>query len=146
VLRPTFDREFDDRTGYFVSQIDSMVDQYRPKFDQAIIRKVLVLSTDFNLLLNRFGLQPIQPVTALPMELNDSAMRALKSAASQNQTRVLLVPIDTPPAIMRDIETRGGLQVVPIDRLGSSAAGGHNSYLSMLRFNLEQLLTATSVR
>jgi hypothetical protein len=41
---------------------------------------------------------------------------------------------------------RGGLQLVAIDGLGNSGATGRNTYLQILRYDLEQLLAATTVQ
>jgi ABC-type Zn uptake system ZnuABC Zn-binding protein ZnuA len=146
VLRPKFEKEFNQQTADFEGKIEAIDQEYLPKFRDVMTKKVLVMSPDFNPMLQRFGLWPIQPVTTSPMQLDDSGIRALKSASDENGTRVLLVPLDTPDAIGRDIEVRAGLQIVRIDFLGSSGDAGHKSYLNMLRFDLDQLLNATTVR
>lgn len=146
VLLPTQEKALRDRTNEFVSAIDGVLREYQPRFLNAQNRRILVLSTEFNALLLRFGLEPVLAVSAQPTQLNDQAIKLIKAAADERGTRLLIVPADTPAVVSRDLQVRGGLQIVPIDRLGSSAAGGRNTYIDLLRYNLDQLWRATTVR
>jgi len=146
VLRPKHSGEFQSQADLLSSKLDAIVKEYQQKLADAITRKVLVLSPDFNALLRRFSLIPVQPVTTLPTRLSDADVLLIKREADQNKTRLLLIPSDTPAAVVRDIESRASVHVVLIDCLGSSAAGGRNSYLDLIHYNLEQLLHATTVQ
>jgi zinc transport system substrate-binding protein len=141
VSHPDREKYFHERTNEFVVELDSLVQQYQSKFLATRNKKVLVLNTDFNPLLYRFGLEPIQPTEAMLTGLNDTDVAVLKVAARDQGTRLLLAPADLPEAVSKDIASRTGLQIVPIDVLGSSAGGG-KTYLDMLKSNLEQLLQA----
>jgi ABC-type Zn uptake system ZnuABC Zn-binding protein ZnuA len=139
------DREkyFRERADQFAAQLDSVMNEYQPKFQEVRNRKVLVTTGDYNPLLYRFRLEPIQPMDANPMSLDDSQVSVLKLTAKQRGTTLLLVPHDIPSVVSQDISVRTGLQLVRIDALGGSGQGGRD-YLHLLRFNLEQLLQATT--
>ncbi|HEY7086480.1 MAG TPA: metal ABC transporter substrate-binding protein [Tepidisphaeraceae bacterium] len=143
VARSEHEQYFRDRTNEFVADLDATVQQYEVKFVAPRNRKVLVMGPEYNPLLYRFGLEPIQPVEASATTLSDEAVTTLRDASKQNGTTLLLIPSDLPAVISRDIAFRTGLQVVPIDSLGSSADGGR-TYITMLRSNLDQLLAATT--
>jgi zinc transport system substrate-binding protein len=146
VVRPQKEKEFRARTDAYIAKIDGLLQTYQPQFAQARVNQVFVLSTDFNAFLPRFSLFPLSPAAGLPAELSDGDIAAIKRAAAENNSHVLLVPADTPMVVAKDLELRTGVQVIKIDCLGSSASGGHNSYLDMMRFNLDQLLRGTSMK
>jgi ABC-type Zn uptake system ZnuABC Zn-binding protein ZnuA len=140
---PDREKYFNERADALAGQLDTLIREYQPKFLDVRNRKVLVISSDYNPLLYRFGLEPVQPVDALFMSLSDSQVAVLKLTAKQRGTTVLLVPHDLPKVVAQDISFRTGLQLVMIDSLGGSGQGGHD-YLGLMRYNLDQLLQATS--
>jgi zinc transport system substrate-binding protein len=145
VLRPKHAAILRDRAADYVAQLQAVIDEYEAKLSGARTKKVLVLSNDFNPLLQRFGLSPVLVVEASPTQMRESDWGLLKAAVREQKTRLLLVPTETPAGVKRDLEQRAGVQVVPIDTLGTSAAAGRNTYLEILRYDLEQLLTATAL-
>jgi zinc transport system substrate-binding protein len=145
VLRPKIAKALEDRCADYVGQLEAVITEYQPKLENARTKKVLVLSSDFNPLLQRFRLTPILVTEASPTQMNDTDWGLLKRAVREQNTRLLLVPADTPSVVIRDLEQRAGVQAVPIDALGTSAAAGRNSYLEILRYDLDQLVNATAL-
>jgi zinc transport system substrate-binding protein len=134
---------FRDRADQFAAQLDAILNEYQPKFVGVRNRKVLVTSTDYNPLLYRFGLEPIQPFDADPLNLSDSNVAMLKQVSKERGTTLLLVRHDLPSMVSQDLSFRTGLQLITIDALGGSGQGGRD-YLHLLRHNLEQLFQATA--
>jgi zinc transport system substrate-binding protein len=139
------DREtyFNERAEEFCSQLDAILNEFQPKLRELRNRKILVTSTDYNPLLYRFGLEAIQPLEADPISLTDSHIAILKRVSKERGTTLLLLRADLPAVVLQDLSFRTGLQMVTVDALGSSGQGGRD-YLTLMRFNLEQLLHAAS--
>jgi zinc transport system substrate-binding protein len=146
VLIPEHHTQIKSRADDYIAKLNALVQEYQPKLSGAATRKVLVLSHDFDPLLRRFSFIPILAVNVPPTRLSDTDLRHIRSLAEENRTRLLAVSSDTPQIVVRDIETRASVQIVPLDALGSSGAGGRNTYLGLIRWDLEQLLHATTVR
>lgn len=144
-LRPAQESFFNGRTASYISQLDGLIQEYRGRLATARTRKLLVLSQDFNPLLLRFGLTPVLVVESWPTQLSEADLAMIQQAVRNQNTRLLVVPADTPAAVLHDLELRAGVQTVPIDRLGSSASGGRDSYLKILRYDLDELANATSL-
>ncbi|HVT89095.1 MAG TPA: metal ABC transporter substrate-binding protein [Tepidisphaeraceae bacterium] len=146
VLRSDNYSEFQKRMDDYSAQIDATFQPYQRKLLAPQQRKLIVLSSDFLPFLKRLGLEGINSVSARPTDLDDSDIRRLKQVAQQEKTTLLILPADIPAIVVQDIEHRSGLQAVVLDALGSSAGGGRNTYLDLLKFNLEQLLRATTIQ
>jgi zinc transport system substrate-binding protein len=146
VTSPQREQVLRDRSADFIARVDSLMREYQRKLIRAQYRRLLVLSSDFDPLLARMGLEPVMAVQAQPTRVDDSAMALLKLSAREKGTRLLIVPADTPAVVVHDLQVRGGLQIVLIDTLGSSAPSGRTTYVDLVRFNLEQLLRATTVQ
>jgi zinc transport system substrate-binding protein len=146
VLRSDQQQAIKARSDAFVQSIDAFMRKYQPALADAQTRKVLVLSSDFDPLLRRFSLTPVMTIAASPTRLTDSDIRIIRQMADENKTRLIAIPADTPAIVARDLELRASLQTIPIDALGSSAAGGRNTYQELMKYNVEQLLHATTVK
>jgi zinc transport system substrate-binding protein len=143
ISHPDREKYFNERADTLAAQLDTIVREYQPKFQEVRNRKVLVLNTDYNPMLFRFGLEAIQPVDSTAMSVTDSQVAVLKLASKERGSTVLLVPHDLPKVVAQDVSFRTGLQLVMIDSLGGSGQGGRD-YLRLLKFNLDQLLQAVS--
>jgi zinc transport system substrate-binding protein len=146
VLRSDQQPAIKARTDAFVQTINAFMKKYQPAFADSQTRKILVLSSDFDALFRRFSLIPVMTVATLPTRLNDSDIHIIRQMADDNRTRLIAIPADTPAIVARDLEVRASLQTIPIDALGSSAAGGRNTYQDLMKYNVEQLLNATTVK
>ena len=87
------------RRDAYVADIDTLLQEYRPKLARAQIRRLLVLGTDFDRMLSCFGLVGVPTVNASPMHLSDSDLRIINRIAEENKTRLLVVSADIPPAV-----------------------------------------------
>jgi zinc transport system substrate-binding protein len=146
VLRPEEEKYFTQRRDAYIAQIDALMQKYQPALAAAQTKQVLVLGVEFNALLSRFGLYPLMPVAESPLQLNDVDLFAIKRAANDKHTHLLLISTETPAVVATDLEQRASVTVVRLDCLGSSGGGGHNTYLDLMRDNLDQLLKATTVQ
>ena len=104
----------------------------------------LSLDPGFDGLARRFGFAPVDVTSGRPMRLppSDGDLRRIRLAARESGARVVYVPVDTPPAVLRDLQDRlaaDGVTVLTLDALGSSAPRGRRSYAELLRYNLAQL-------
>lgn len=142
--RPRLEPEFHSRTQQFLKELDDVTRQYGPALTTDPPRKVLVLSADWMRLLARFGIVPLMPVEANPSLLTAPHIRRLVQSARENALTAILVHADTPPSVIRDLQDKTDLTVLTLDALGSSAGGDRDSYVEILRHNLDQLNQAAS--
>lgn len=146
VLRPLHERAIRERAERYIAAIDAVHKANQFKFVNAQTKNLLVLNEDFTPFLRRFGLLAVSSVQAQATQITSQEISILKDIGRQNNTRLLIVRSDAPPAAINDLAMRSGLQIVLLDALGSSAAGGRGTYLDLLKFNLEQLSKATIVQ
>ena len=144
--RPERQEALRHRADDYVASLEGLLTEYRPKFSAIQNKRAVVLNPQFNALLSRFNFDVIQPLNTTAMQLDDSAIAVLRRTASQRNCKLLLVSGDTPAVVIDDVTVRTGMQLIALDALGTSAPGGRNSYLEQMRYNLEQLYHAVSVR
>ncbi|HWP40983.1 MAG TPA: metal ABC transporter substrate-binding protein [Tepidisphaeraceae bacterium] len=144
VARPALEPYFAQQRDQFISSLHSLIQPYKTQLAAAPAqaKKILTLGCEYDALLRRFGLEPVLAIEAMPTQLSDRQIAMLRMEARNNAVSVLLVSADLPAAVVRDLENRTGLRIVQIDALGSSAAGGRNTYLQILQYDLQQLLAA----
>lgn len=124
----------------FVARLDAVLKPYpNTRFRKT---RVMVFGGQFDALLDRFGI-PATRVDIDPLRPTDDALRKARNAASEARITALLLPFDTPPGTVADLEARTGLKVFLIDHLGHPAYPGHAGYLEILQYNLDQLVAAT---
>lgn len=123
----------------YSGRIDDLMREFASGIQAITGMKVLVLSHDFSALNFRLKLVEVMPVNASPLRLTDSDMAALHRAVEAQRPSALLLDINTPLPVQRDLASRLGVPVILIDALGSSAANGHNMYLSLIKYDFEQL-------
>lgn len=146
LLRPEKEPLIRAQTESYITQLTDFTKTYQQKCYQAQNPKILVLGTEFSPLLRRFGLTPVPTVINSPSRLSDTDIRTIREIATEQKTRLLLISDDTPPLLVKDIELRAAVQAVRLDALGSSGANGRSAYLDLIKYDLEQLIQATSVR
>jgi zinc transport system substrate-binding protein len=93
-------------------------------------------------LADRYGLREVAPIIATPQTLTDDDVRAIKQAAKEAETDLLVTDATFLPGIQRELQLRTGLRLLPLDPLGSSAPDGRSTYVKLMQFNLDQLLKA----
>lgn len=144
-LRPQKVQEVRERADKLANEIDALYKPYQEKLRSADNRRFLVLGNDFAPFLSRFSFQAIPTLDAPPSRLTDEDIRLIQYVSRQNDTKLLVIPADTPAALVDDLRVRTGMQLVLLDALGTSAGGGRNTYLDLIRWNLDQLAKATMV-
>jgi len=106
----------------------------------------LSLDPGYNAFARRFGFDavdlPGSGIVSLPLSPDDA--ESIRNAMRDRQIQVLFIPLDTPPGPVRELQLRlgDGVKLEPLDAFGSSAASGRNTYVQVLRYNLEQLRKA----
>jgi ABC-type Zn uptake system ZnuABC Zn-binding protein ZnuA len=142
--RPRLEPYFRARTERFIAGLNDLDRHYRTVLASDPPRKVLAISSDWSRLLARYGIEPVIPVESTAANLGDAQLRQIVAAAREHRLTAVLLPADTPRGLLNDIQDRTDLTVVTLDALGSSAGGGRNSYLEILRYDLDQLNQAAS--
>lgn len=104
---------------------------------------VMVLSGLFAPLLGRCGV-PSTLYEADYLNLSPADAEAVRRAAENAGVRTLIVPFDTPPGTLANLQERTGLKPFALDPLGYPNFPQHSTYLDVLKFNLEQLKLATA--
>jgi ABC-type Zn uptake system ZnuABC Zn-binding protein ZnuA len=137
--RPAQAAAFRQNAERFAQSIDSVMKEYDPKSVRLWGKNVLVLSKDYSALTKSFGMIEMCPVEDSPLRLSDEELALLRSTAKNEPIAALLVESSTPLGVQQDLIRKVGVPVIALDSLGSSSGVGRNSYLSILRYNLEQL-------
>jgi ABC-type Zn uptake system ZnuABC Zn-binding protein ZnuA len=142
-LRPGGESLFRANSIDLTGKIDAILAAFRQRLDQLAGKVVITLGPDFSALTSRFGIVEVRPVLSSPSQLSDLDIARIRQTARERGATSLLIAADVPSAVSRDLGDRTGLRIVSIDLLGTSATagGGNSTYLDLLRFNLEKLLT-----
>ncbi len=138
--RPRLEPYFRKRRDDFLERLDRVIKPYEPVLKVQPPRVALVLTPDFARLLHRFNVAEVglkEDVTS--SNLTAAHVRELRDLARQYRLTDVLVSTETPPAVINDLQTRTDLTARTLERLGTSAGVGRNSYLDILKYNLDQL-------
>ena len=139
-MRAQSEDEFRRNADAFNQELDALLTGLQPRLDGLRGKKVLVLSNDFSALTHRFGVEEVRVTESPASRLTDVDVRHLREAARAKNVGSILIDSETPPAVVDDLAGRlDEVTVLTIDSLGSSAASGHNTYIGLLRYDLEQL-------
>jgi ABC-type Zn uptake system ZnuABC Zn-binding protein ZnuA len=139
-----YEEFFKSNESAFLKELDALVTQHQGILSNAPRRPALSLTGDFAPLAKAFQLELIPVLPTSGSALTDDAIRQARKIAAEKGITTLFVPSDRLPAVQRDIAARTGLRVLTLDPLGSSARAGRNTYLQILRYNLEQLEQGTN--
>jgi zinc transport system substrate-binding protein len=137
--RTNFEPYFLGQAEALVAQLDAVVAQYEPVLRTQPPRRALVISPEFDRLLLRFAIEPVRPVDTTPSSITSGDVRRLQDAARRDGLTSVFVPADTPPALIDELQRKTDLTVLTLERLGTSAGHGRNTYVEMLKYNLDQL-------
>src|SRR5438067_13318639 len=142
-LQPSEQATFRRNADALLVQIDSALAEFQPRLGLLSGTKVVVLSADFSALTSRFGLIELRPVEQSALRLSDTDITQLRQIARAQKAAGMLVGSDLSPEVLSDLQERTGLKIIPLDALGTSAqvGAGHSSYVELLRYNLQQLLS-----
>jgi zinc transport system substrate-binding protein len=137
--RPAQSAVFRQNAERFSKDVESITQEFAPKSGRLWGRQVLVLSQDYLALSKSLGLVQLNPVSDSPLRLSDDELATLRKTAKSEPVAAMLVEASLPLAVQQDLSRRLGVPVIALDSLGTSAGVGRNSYLLILRYNLEQL-------
>ena len=139
-LEPQSEKLFRANAAKFRAQVIVATDRARPLLDRSN-GAFLTLNRGFLPLARRMGLTNVE-VPAI--ELNDPSpygVKVLKKTAADAGAKAIFTSAQTPITLLHDWESRLGLMVLPLDGLGSSAPSGRSTYLAILDYDLNQLVT-----
>jgi zinc transport system substrate-binding protein len=140
ILRPNARAEFADNAARLQKQIDTLIDDYDTRLSGLQGAIVASVGRDYSALARHVGFTLISVNDAPAVRLNDEQIRSVRSAIEKNKAVMLLVEADTPPNVLRNLQSQLPAPVVMIDSLGSSsAASGRDTYDKLMRFNFNQL-------
>lgn len=91
------------------------------------------------------GMAPMRVADETLRAMSDDVTRRLRDAlphGTDKTPRVFFAGQDTPPAVLRELESRANARAIVLDALGTSAPSGRTTYGQILRYNLEQLTAA----
>ncbi|MBC7785516.1 MAG: zinc ABC transporter substrate-binding protein [Burkholderiales bacterium] len=100
--------------------------------------QVIIPNTMFDPLLDRFGVAGAL-VDVDPLRLRSIDTDRLRARARKDQIKAIVLPFDTPPGTVAEIEAQTGLRAYLIDQLGLPQYPEHSGYLEILQYNLAQL-------
>ena len=146
--RPRLEPYFRERRDKFLEHFDVVVKPYESVLRTQPSRVALVLSSDWARLLNRYQIAEVglkEDVTTTAA-LTAANVRELRELARQYGLTDVLVSTETPPAVIDELQRRTDLTARTLERLGTSAGVVRNSYLDILKYNLDQLNQAASRR
>lgn len=113
--------------------------EYRRRLGPYQGRAFISLRPTWGLLASRYGLTEVAPANATPQSLTDADVKAIKKAAKDNATDLLVIDAAFLPGVQRELALRTGLKLVPLDPLGTSAPDGRSTYVRLMQYNLDQL-------
>lgn len=142
-IKPQYGDYFHEHAAAFVNDLDQLIGRYpNTAFKN---QRVVVLGNVLNPLLGRFGIESVM-LDLDAYRLSDADLSAVRKAASEAGAAAVLVPFDLPPGAVNRIEEQSGLKAFAMDAAGLTAFKGHDTYLGILAYNLEQLRAATSAK
>jgi zinc transport system substrate-binding protein len=144
--RPEKSYDFHERARQLSEHIQNVVHEFAPKLESIQGRKVLVFSKDFSALSKRFGLKEIDVPGDSPLKVDDEAIRAIRKIIREQSPVAMLIDVNTPLPVQQSLAKRIDLPLVGLEAQGTSAGVGRNSYLAILRYNLEQLAGLPSLK
>jgi ABC-type Zn uptake system ZnuABC Zn-binding protein ZnuA len=137
-LQPRRTDSFRAAAATFKQQVDALITQYPPAvFGGA---KVVVLSNVWKPLLYRTRVTPVL-VDCDVYRFTERDAAAVKKAASNGGATAIIVPFDLPIGAVKRIEQLTGVQTLALDNAGLAGFKGHDTYVAIAQYNLQQLAT-----
>jgi ABC-type Zn uptake system ZnuABC Zn-binding protein ZnuA len=124
----------------FLDQLDAICDDARKKLATMPEKNFVCTSAGFSAFVLRFGVVEALAPTDPTMMLSDDRLRSIRAVARGVRAKAVFVPDDLPAGVMRDLSSKIGVPVLTLDPLGTSAPAGRNTYLKLLRYNLDQVI------
>jgi ABC-type Zn uptake system ZnuABC Zn-binding protein ZnuA len=144
-LDPDAEKFFRANASAFRRDVIAAADASRGSLDSSNGQFVSV-DPGFFALARRMGLDDVRlPASIRLDDPSPYGVRVIKDTATKVGARAIFANAQTPPALIRDWEARLALAVVPLDAVGSSSSVGRSTYLTILKYNLEQLQRGLSL-
>ncbi len=140
-IDPASDQDFRRNAAAALAEIAAVDAEITKALPARNFRKVLVVRPVWAAMLSRYGWTQIAPVDGPEQKLSADDFKALAAAAKNNGLKTIYLDASTPVAIRQQIEERTGLRALSLDATGTSAPAGRSTYIRLMRYNLEQLLT-----
>jgi ABC-type Zn uptake system ZnuABC Zn-binding protein ZnuA len=145
VLEPRSESYFKANAEKLRQQIQSATDNATAALAAHTAAPFLSLDRGFLALARRFNLKEVKPPEGLSLrEPSAYSVKMLRQTADANGAGAIFANAETPPALLRDWQSRLDMPVLALDALGSSAGSGHSGYLELLRYNLDQLVSGVA--
>ena len=145
VLDSQYETFYRANTEQFVAEVDRVVADAGPTRRRLKGAPFASIDPGFAPLAAWAGMSPKRVADAPLRAMSDEVTRRLREAlpgGSDASPRVFFAGADTPPAVIRELETLANARAVVLDALGTSAPSGRTTYGQVLRYNLEQLSAA----
>jgi iron/zinc/copper transport system substrate-binding protein len=140
-LEPQSETYFKTNARKLKQQIQSATDTATTALAGQRGAPFLSLDRGFLALAQRFNLKEVKPPAGLSLrEPSAYSVKMLRQTAVASGAGAVFANAETPPALLRDWQSRLEMPVLPLDALGSSAGSGRSGYLELLRYNLDQLV------
>ena len=123
----------------FIREVDALDEEFRERLAPLKGRQFLSLRPTWGDLAERYDLEEIAPLDTDPHRITDDEVRKLKETAQKEGIEVLVIDAALLPGVQRELQTRTGLRLLPLDLLGSSAPDGRSTWIRMMWYNLDQL-------
>src|SRR5439155_25010640 len=142
---PRSEAYFKGKADNLKKQIAGLIEDTAKRLSGRSGSPFLSLDRGFLPMARRFNLSEVKPPSSLSLrDPSPYAVRVLRDTAKTNGAGAIFANAETPAALLRDWESRLGLTVLPLDALGSSGGGGRSDYISLLRYNLDQLVAGVA--
>jgi zinc transport system substrate-binding protein len=144
-LKPKKETMFKANAAKFNRTIAEMMEQTSAAINRSGGGPFLTLDRGFTPLGRRFGMSDVNvPSETTASQASEYAARQLRKLADQVGAGAVFMNAEMPSPLLRDWQSRLQMPVLPLDALGTSAPTGRCTYVAVLRYNLEQLSTASA--
>lgn len=123
----------------FFAQLRQLDAQYRTGLAGVKHKQLVTFHETFNYLCDRYGLE--HAALAPPGGSGDNSDRLAKVEAfiRKNNVKVIFLEPEFSPEKFATVQSRTGVRTARLDPLGGEGLAGHDSYLAMMRTNLQTL-------
>ena len=144
-LEPESGNYFSANARAFSQEVANLMEKSTIRIHQHGGGLFATLDRRFLPLARRFGLQE---VALPPVSLTDPTpygVKALRQATKDAGARAMFASARLPIALSQEWERRLSMPVLTLEPVGSSAGSGRDTYLAMLKYNLDQLLQGVEI-
>jgi ABC-type Zn uptake system ZnuABC Zn-binding protein ZnuA len=144
-LDPKRETFFRNNAIEFIADVDRAIEENREATSHLGGGTFVSVDPGFAPLAAWAGMASIRVADTPLRAMADDVTRRLRDAlptGTDKSPRVFFAGQDTPPAVLRELESRANAKAIMLDALGTSAPSGRTAYGQILRYNLQQLTAA----